>query len=143
MELDLYREPSTDHATPGRLSVDGRFVAFTLEDIVRAGPKIIHETAIPAGRYRVKLTRSARFGRILPEVLDVPGFSGIRIHPGNTDLDTSGCILVGFYRTKNQILDSKAAMTALQVELAHAQARGEAIWLTIHAAVEPPPPLNA
>lgn len=94
MKLTLKRGPSTEKSTPGRLFVDGAFQCFTLEDVVRP-IKIKGETAIPAGTYKVIITMSNRFKRLLPLVLDVPGFDGIRIHPGNTDKDTSGCILVG------------------------------------------------
>jgi hypothetical protein len=90
MELLLQRKPSADGCTIGQLFVDGVFCVFTLEDVVRDGPKIAHETAIPAGRYRVDVTRSQRFGRMLPILLTVPGFDGIRIHPGNVAADTSG-----------------------------------------------------
>jgi hypothetical protein len=83
--------------TGGVLYVDGKFQCFTLEDIVRdPGVKVQNETAIPTGTYVVSMTMSARFKKIMPQLMDVPNFTGIRIHAGNTDHDTSGCILVGY-----------------------------------------------
>ena len=131
MELSVKRDPSADGCTLGRLFVDGVFEAFTLEDIVRAGPKVMHETAIPSGRYRVDITKSERFQRMLPILLDVPGFTGVRIHPGNTNADTSGCILVGQSRAHDSISSSKLAMQALQPKIAGALARGEDVFITI------------
>lgn len=131
MELLLRREASADGCTIGHLQVDGAFCCFTLEDVVRQGPKVQHETAIPAGRYRVDITRSVRFGLMLPILLDVPGFSGVRIHAGNVAADTSGCILVGFSRTNDSIMSSRLALAALQPKIAGALAHGEDVWLTI------------
>jgi hypothetical protein len=128
MELILLREDETPERTIGRLLLHQ---CWTLEDQVRAGPKVPGETAIPAGRYRVTLTPSARFKRVLPLLHDVPGFSGIRIHAGNTALDTAGCILVGRTRQADQILSSRAALTDVQSLMAEALARGEDVWLTI------------
>jgi Steigviridae/Suoliviridae L,D-carboxypeptidase/transpeptidase len=142
MELRLQRRPSTDGCTLGQLFVNGLFEAFTLEDIVRDGPKIQHQTAIPAGRYRVEITPSERFGRMLPILLDVPGFTGVRIHPGNTAADTSGCILVGERSTVDHIEDSRLAMMALQPKIAGALARGDEVWITIVDAAAANP-LNA
>jgi len=131
MEMRLEREPSTDGATIGRLFVNGALRAFTLEDVVRDGPKVIHETAIPAGRYRVTITMSQRFGRMLPLVNDVPGFTGIRFHSGNFAGDTSGCILVGMNRGRASLLSSRVAMDWLQPQIAAALARGDEVWLTV------------
>src|SRR5262249_34327331 len=101
MLLTLKRSVFTDKSTTGDLAVDGQFEAFTLEDVARQ-KKIKHETCIPAGRYNVIINHSQRFNRDLPLLENVPNFDGIRIHPGNSDKDTSGCVLVG--QTKSQDL---------------------------------------
>src|SRR6266404_7648737 len=95
MILELRRGLSDDQATIGDLYVDGVRECYTLEDIEQRGPKIPGETAIPTGLYRVALVDSRRFKRVVPEILNVPLFDGIEIHPGNTAIDTHGCILVG------------------------------------------------
>src|SRR5437588_5321023 len=97
-----------------RLAARHDLRSLSLEDVVRAdGVKIPHETAIPAGRYTVDITFSPRFNRDLPLLLNVQGFLGIRIHPGNTANDTEGCILVGRHRAGNAITESRAAFDAL------------------------------
>lgn len=79
--------------------VDGRFYCYVLEDMVRdllkdGSGKIYGKTAILSGRYRVVLTYSPRFKRMLPELIGVKYFEGVRIHGGNTKLDTEGCLIV-------------------------------------------------
>jgi hypothetical protein len=79
--------------------VDGKFYCYVLEDMVRdlkedGSGKIFGKTAIPAGRYKVILTYSHRFKRILPELIGVKFFVKSRMHGGNTKLDTEGCLLV-------------------------------------------------
>lgn len=100
MELNLYRHTYNvrgDRNIIGDLFIDGEFFCYTLEDERRAdGVKVYGETAIPTGTYNVKLTKSNRFKRLMPLLIDVPLFSGIRIHGGNTSKDTLGCILVAF-----------------------------------------------
>ena len=120
MELLLQREPSSEACTLGGLLVDGRSFCWTLEDPVRERPgepvanwKIPGRTAIPAGRYRVRLTWSQRFRRVLPLLDEVPGFAGIRIHAGNMAEDTEGCILVGFGRIRDGVTESRRALEAL------------------------------
>lgn len=113
MQLRLIREPSRLGATLGVLFVDGVFECFTLEDVVRAGEKVDGQTAIPAGRYQVVITFSNRFQRPLPLLVNVPGFERIRIHAGNTDADTEGCILVGADRGLNAVLQSRLAFADL------------------------------
>lgn len=109
MKLLLKRVALRDSYTIGNLYVDSP-VKFcdTLEDKVRPdGVKVYGETAIPAGTYKVIITWSNRFKRKLPLLLNVPGFDGIRIHPGNTAVDTHGCILVGVNDVKGEIHQSK------------------------------------
>lgn len=103
MEFLLQREKSQAGGTPGTLYAEsGDVVAFTLEDANILGltvmEKVKGETAITAGRYEVTLTWSNRFGRVLPLLLGVEEFEGVRIHAGNTAEDTTGCILVGLGR---------------------------------------------
>jgi hypothetical protein len=100
MELNLYRHTYNtkgDRNIIGDLFIDGEFFCHTLEDEKRAdGLKVYGETAIPTGVYNVKVTMSNRFKRLMPLLLDVEGFRGIRIHGGNTSKDTHGCPLVAF-----------------------------------------------
>lgn len=112
MQLRLKRQPSTSKSTSGALSIDGKFECFTLEDVVR-DKKIPGETAIPAGTYKVIINQSNRFKRLLPLLLDVPGFEGVRIHPGNTAADTEGCILVGDIRSTDTVSKSVIAFNRL------------------------------
>lgn len=100
MKIILYRHTyntEIDENIIGDLFIDGEFFCHTLEDKKRAdGVKVKHETAIPAGTYKVILTMSNRFKRVMPLLVNVPMFSGIRMHGGNDSEDTSGCPLVAF-----------------------------------------------
>jgi hypothetical protein len=126
MILTLVRRPTTDGVTLGELFIDGAFAAFTLEpDDDGAHP------AIPLGRYPVTITRSARFGRMLPLIGDVPGRSGIRIHPGNSVEDTSGCVLLGTTRSASSVGGSRVACEHVQHAIAVALAHHDDVWLTI------------
>lgn len=112
LTLHLTREICGEHATLGQLFVDGEFQWWTLEDRLHDGPKVPGETCIPAGRYPVIMTLSTRFGKVMPLLVGVPGFAGIRIHGGNTDRDTLGCILVGGQATTSKGTDPTIAMCA-------------------------------
>lgn len=120
MELKVYRKEKTSISTIGELFVDGKFECFTLEDPIR-DKKIPGETAIPTGRYKVILNLSNRFKKIMPLLLNVPNFEGVRIHTGNTPKDTEGCILVGCHFSKNWISESKKAYEALFTKLQNAK----------------------
>ena len=102
MKLTLERVKLGEDYTVGKLSADGKFICYTLEDKVREEDgisvdkwKVYAKTAIPKGTYSVSITMSNRFKTRLPLLADVPGFTGVRIHTGNSSKDTEGCILVG------------------------------------------------
>lgn len=124
MELKVFRKILTDESTIGELHVNGNFFCHTLEDTDRgliktqplteiAQKKLFGQTAIPLGKYDVALTYSNRFGKYMPQVLNVPAFEGIRIHAGNKAVDTLGCLLVGMNKAENAITDSRTAYNAL------------------------------
>ncbi len=137
MEMLLQRDDANKLRTHGKLYIEDEFLCYTLEDQVRE-VKIPMDTAIPAGRYKVLLTKSARFGRILPILVAVPKFAGVRIHSGNTTADTAGCILVGMIREKNTILKSKDALTKLLVRIGRAIDANQPVYLTVANVKEQP-----
>lgn len=95
MNLTLARFEFTGNSTLGALYQESRYLCYVLEDAVRK-EKVYGRTAIPSGRYQVEITWSDRFDKPLPLLADVPLFTGIRIHPGNTSLHTDGCLLPGY-----------------------------------------------
>lgn len=139
--LHLVRTQALEHDTLGQLFVDGVNKWFTLEDALRPeGEKVPGETCISAGTYQVVITKSVRFGRMLPLLLNVPNFEGVRIHPGNTNADTAGCLLVGGSLTMPKAGDSltrpflghsAVACQDVQSQIAKALATGRACWVTI------------
>ena len=134
MELKVQRIAKRDTYTIGRLYIDGERFCDTLEDRVRdlsKEAKVKGRTAIPTGRYKVVLTYSPRFKRILPLLDSVPHFTGVRIHRGNTAKDTEGCILVGYNREVGKVLDSAATEQRLMAVLQNAVNKGEQIYITI------------
>jgi hypothetical protein len=112
MVITVKRLYKTDNSTIGELLIDGIFECFTLEDKERL-MKIKGETAIPKGTYKVIINESNRFKRLLPLLINVPNFEGVRIHSGNSNHDTEGCILVGQTRNKNYIGQSRKAFDKL------------------------------
>lgn len=134
MELKLLRKYSKPSYTIGHLYIDGKYFCDTLEDVVRdlvTEKKVKGRTAIPAGRYRVILNWSPRFGKVLPLLLLVPQFDGARIHSGNDADDTEGCILVGENRERGKVLNSRATMDRLMQVLISANNRNEEMWITV------------
>ena len=151
MILNLVRTAKRIGYTIGRLYVDGRYLCDTLEDTDRgltmigadASKKIKKETAIPAGFYEVDLnTQSPKYAAQgwarelcdakMPRLKDVPLFSGILIHPGNTPTDTEGCILVGKNSVVGKVLQSRAMFEILMKNyLLPCKQRGERCYIAI------------
>lgn len=134
MELTLNRIFLGSSATIGELLINDKHLCDTLEDRVRPeGEKVYGKTAIPEGTYEVKLTHSPRFKKILPEILNVPNFSGIRIHTGNSSKDTEGCILVGTWDGEKEdwVGNSRIAFDELMTLLEEATNNKEKITITV------------
>lgn len=134
MQLKLNRIFKTNTFTIGELYINEKYVTDTLEDRVRPeGEKVYGKTAIPEGTYEVKLTHSPRFKKILPEILNVPNFSGVRIHTGNSSKDTEGCILVGTWDGEKEdwVGNSRIAFDELMALLEEATNNKEKVTITV------------
>ncbi len=132
--LELNRIAKKTLYTIGRLFVDGKYFCDTLEDRCRdldKEEKVMNETAIPEGIYEVIVNVSAKFRRKLPLLLDVPHFSGIRIHRGNMDKDTSGCILVGENKQQGRVINSTGYELKLTEMIEKAMLSGEKIVIQV------------
>ena len=112
MNIKVKRLHRTENSTIGELFIDGKFECYTLEDKERE-VKIKCETAIPKGTYKVIINYSNRLKKQMPLLLNVPGFEGVRIHAGNSNHDTEGCLLVGQARTTDYITKSRKAFEKL------------------------------
>lgn len=140
MNLVLQRRPSIGGATIGELLEDGVRLVYTLEDEIREVEgrpvsewKIKGATAIPAGRYRITLENSPRFGPDTLTVNDVPGFDGVRMHGGNTSEDTHGCPLLGLEVGLASIVGgtSKPAVERIKRHVREAIEAGEEVWMDV------------
>lgn len=139
MELTLNRIFLGSSATIGELLINDKHLCDTLEDRVRPeGEKVYGKTAIPEGTYEVKLTHSPRFKKILPEILNVPNFSGIRIHTGNSSKDTEGCIIVGTWDGEKEdwVGSSKIAFDKLMSLLEEATNNKEKVTITVKSLLD-------
>ena len=105
MKLQVVRTQFGTDATNGILLVDNVFEAYTLEDQYQA-VKVMHETCIPEGTYDIKFRTvggfhekyKKRYGNDhygMLHLQDVPNFTYILIHQGNSDEHTSGCLILG------------------------------------------------
>lgn len=125
--LTLVRRWRTDDTTMGELYHGDIKLCYMLEDKYREiiGNSVVEwkvsgRTAIPAGRYPLIQTMSNRFKRVMPLLVGVPGFAGVRIHSGNTHEDTEGCLLVGLgHSGVRAVTDSRLAMHKID-DLLHA-----------------------
>lgn len=138
MEITLTPVSKTSNSTISTVKVNGMFECYALEDTVREVQgqpvsqwKVAGKTAIPAGRYKVIVDMSNRFKRELPLLVNVPGFAGVRIHPGNSSADTEGCILPGASHSTDWVGESKKAFAGLFDKIRDALAEGDTVWLEI------------
>ena len=117
MQFKLHRRYLGPEYTIGSLFINGEYLCDTIEDKVRdlnkdgdlddpGEEKVYAETAIPYGTYAMDLTMSPKFQRLLPLVQDVPHFTGIRIHRGNTAKDSAGCIIPGENKDIGRVVNS-------------------------------------
>ena len=120
MKIQIKRLHKTENSTIGEMTIDGIFECYTLEDRER-DVKIKSETAIKKGTYKVIINHSNRFKRLLPLLLNVPEFEGVRIHAGNSNHDTEGCILVGKNRSLDYIGQSRKAFNSLFAKMQKAK----------------------
>jgi hypothetical protein len=122
------------NSTIGKLYIDGKYECFILEDFDRLSKgrkKIRGITAIPGGTYEISITYSPKFKRKLPVLRNVPGFTGIRIHAGNTAKDTEGCLLPGTTRSEDFVGQSKRAFNKLYRKLERAKREGKTIKIEV------------
>lgn len=132
MEIKVDRVQKDPDVTIGKLYIDGVFECWTLEDPVRPdNVKIYGETAIGAGEYEVQITYSPRFKVMMPLLLNVKDFAGVRIHPGNSVHDTEGCLLVGLDRLARTLGRSRIAYDKLYTKIDQALKRKEKVILKI------------
>ena len=142
MELNVKRIARKDGYTIGRLFINNEYFCDTLEDTDRGlkdtmqvneilAKKVKAQTAIPTGKYDVILTFSPRFKRVLPLLLSVKGYEGVRVHAGNTNKDTEGCLLVGENKEKGQVLNSRATLEKLMSVLLECEKRKEKVTILI------------
>lgn len=142
MEITVKRKFKGNNYTIGSLYIDDKYFCDTLEDIDRgltdnmtdsyiSTVKVVDQTAIPTGSYKVTITYSNRFQKLLPLINNVKGFSGIRIHSGNTKEDTSGCILVGFNTKKGKVVNSRVTFNKLFNILRDTLNNGEQVEIKI------------
>lgn len=139
MNLLLKRYWALPTSTIGIIFIDTHAECFCLEDPVRevfGKPveewKVQNQTAIPIGRYRLAWTLSNRFKRETLQLLNINGFTGIRIHAGTTADDTEGCLLIGgMCDLDGSIYKSKLSLQRLESKVLPKIQLGEPVWLTV------------
>lgn len=118
-QILIFRQFANKDNTVGQLYLDGDFIGYTLEDVLRPlNIKVKHETAIEDSTYYANLIGSPTFGRTL-WLQDVSNFTEILIHGGNNEDDSSGCILLGLERNKTRdgIFNCRPALDLLLEKL--------------------------
>lgn len=151
MEILIDRIRKGANSILSAICVESAQIGYVVEDKDRglsqrmsakeiAAVKVKGRTAIPEGRYRVLVTYSMRFKKLLPILINVPGFSGIRIHTGNTHLNTEGCLLPGTkYTIRNreyEVLNSRILFNDLFPKIQAALRAKSEVWITIKSSYE-------
>ena len=142
MEIHIERRWKKPAYTIGVMSINGEILCETLEDTDRglkksmplgeiARIKVKGQTAVPSGRYQVLLTYSPKFKKKMPLINAVPGYSGVRIHPGNDASATEGCVLVGENKAVGKVLNSRHWFNILLEKIKTAINDSQKVWLTI------------
>lgn len=142
MELLLTRKKFTKNATIGTLTTNGVHLCATLEPVDRGlssdmtineikSKKIANISAIPKGRYKVIMTYSQKFKKLLPELLDVPAYQGVRIHSGNSYQDTQGCILCGYFTQPDLLIESRQHTQSVVNVIKKTIDDGDEVYITI------------
>lgn len=140
MNLLLKRRPSTQKTTIGEVYLEDRLVCYTCEDVIRpAGQKVYGQTAIPPGIYEIKLAQPPKYQKAYgvtvstPWLQNVPMFEGILIHPGNTAVDTEGCLLPGLTVNPDGegVGVSGLAYGMLCLLIGHALGAGEQVFIEV------------
>lgn len=131
MIIGVKRFKTGPDGTFGKLTVDGADTGYTLEPPWNDGQNRHETDAILPGLYDVTIDFSNRFQRLMPLLMDVPGRSAIRIHPGNTDANTEGCILVGQAIVGPYLANSRAVFDPMFREMQDALAAGEDVHIAI------------
>ena len=138
MSMKLIRGKGNAKNIEGKLFIDNVFECYTLEDTDRklesGGVKIQNKTAIPRGKYDITWSHSNHFKKWMPELLNVPQFKGVRIHAGNSDIDTEGCIIVGAVNDvegDDWVSASKVAVSRLYPKIESAVKAGKKVILEI------------
>ena len=134
MRCILHRKYLGPDYTIDGFSIDGKYLCDMIEDHYRdlnIEEKVFGETCIPYGKYKVELSMSPKFKRLLPMLMDVPYFTGIRIHRGNTATDSYGCILPGENKRKGMVLNSTKYEKLIVKKMQAATKRGEEITIDI------------
>lgn len=132
MKLELIRIANRPTYCIGKLYIDGEYFCDVIEDTDRGlddsmsvdeilKKKIKGETAIPTGHYSIEITYSPKYKRMMPLLIGVKGYSGIRIHSGNTSKDTEGCLLVGRNTKVGMVTDSRNTYQRLFARLQNAK----------------------
>ena len=129
-DFKLVRFQLDPDVTLGEVTIGGKHICWTCEDAERE-VKIMHETCIPRGRYKIIRTFSNRFQVTMPLLVDVPGFEGIRIHPGNTAANTDGCILPGLVTWAKGVGESQLAYREVLKWLDAIEQQGKEAWIEI------------